>query len=79
VDVTLRLVVNPAAGHGRARRVLAQVTAALDAAATAHEVRECASLDRARELAAADRAGARRDGPARLTRARTGGLWPVRP
>jgi diacylglycerol kinase (ATP) len=47
------LVVNPAAGRGRARRVLPEATAALDAAGAAYHVAESASLDHARDLAAA--------------------------
>ncbi len=46
------LVVNPAAGRGRSLRVLAEATAALDAAGAAYHVAESASLDHARELAA---------------------------
>jgi diacylglycerol kinase (ATP) len=46
------LVVNPAAGRGRSLRVLPEVTAALDAAGTAYDVAESASLDHARDLAA---------------------------
>ncbi len=48
----LRLVVNPAAGRGRAMRVLPQVTAALAAAGARFEVRESASLEHAAWLAA---------------------------
>jgi diacylglycerol kinase (ATP) len=46
------LVVNPAAGRGRAQRMLPEVTAALDAAGAAYQVTESASLDHARDLAA---------------------------
>lgn len=52
------LVVNPAAGRGRSRRVLPEVTAALTAAGAAYQVSESASLDDARDIAArAGRAG----------------------
>ena len=47
----LRLVVNPAAGHGRALRVLSAAVAALQATGTAFEVCQSASLEHARELA----------------------------
>jgi diacylglycerol kinase (ATP) len=47
----LSLIVNPAAGRGRAPRLLPQATAALDAAAVDYEVRESASLAHAGELA----------------------------
>jgi diacylglycerol kinase (ATP) len=46
------LIVNPAAGRGRSLRVLAEATAALDAAGAAYHVAESASLDHARDLAA---------------------------
>jgi diacylglycerol kinase (ATP) len=46
------LVVNPAAGRGRSLRVLPEVTAVLDAAGAAYEVRESASLEDARDIAA---------------------------
>jgi diacylglycerol kinase (ATP) len=46
------LVVNPAAGRGRSLRVLAEATAALDAAGATYDVAESASLDHARDLAA---------------------------
>jgi len=46
------LVVNPAAGRGRSLRVLAEATAALDAAGAAYHVAESASLEHARDLAA---------------------------
>ena len=45
------LVVNPAAGGGRALRVLPAVTAALGEAGAACQVSRSASLDHARELA----------------------------
>jgi len=45
------LVVNPAAGGGRAVRVLPAATAALDEAGAAYQVSRSASLDHARELA----------------------------
>jgi diacylglycerol kinase (ATP) len=47
----LSLIVNPAAGRGRAPRLLPQATAALDAAGADYEVRESASLAHAGELA----------------------------
>jgi diacylglycerol kinase (ATP) len=46
------LIVNPAAGRGRSLRVLAEASAALDAAGAAYHVAESASLDHARDLAA---------------------------
>jgi diacylglycerol kinase (ATP) len=46
------LVVNPAAGRGRSLRVLPEVTAILDAAGAAYQVRESASLQDARDIAA---------------------------
>jgi diacylglycerol kinase (ATP) len=46
------LVVNPAAGHGRALRALQAATARLDAASASYEVTRSASLDHARDLAA---------------------------
>jgi diacylglycerol kinase (ATP) len=47
------LVVNPAAGNGRAGRLLAAVREALDDAGVAHQVRASASLEHAGELAEA--------------------------
>jgi diacylglycerol kinase family enzyme len=47
------LVVNPAAGGGRSLRLLPLATAALDGAGARYLVRESASLEHARELAAA--------------------------
>ena len=49
----LCLVVNPAAGGGRAPRTLAAATAALDGAGARYQVQPSASLAHARELAAA--------------------------
>ncbi len=49
----LTLIVNPAAGGGRARQVLPHATAALDAAAADYEVKESASLGHAAQLAEA--------------------------
>ena len=49
----LCLVVNPAAGGGRALRTLATATAALDGARARYQVQPSASLAHARELAAA--------------------------
>ncbi|MGO9159778.1 MAG: diacylglycerol kinase family protein [Streptosporangiaceae bacterium] len=49
----LRLVVNPAAGGGRAARLIPGITAALAAAGADYEICESASLDDARRLAAA--------------------------
>ena len=46
------LVVNPSAGRGRSLRVLPEVTAMLDAAGAAYQVRESASLRDARDIAA---------------------------
>jgi diacylglycerol kinase (ATP) len=46
------LVVNPSAGRGRSLRVLPQATAVLDAAGAAFRVRESASLQDARDIAA---------------------------
>jgi diacylglycerol kinase (ATP) len=48
-----RLVVNPAAGNGRAGRLLAAVREALDDAGVAHQVSASASLEHAGELAEA--------------------------
>jgi diacylglycerol kinase (ATP) len=47
----LSLIVNPAAGRGRAPRLLPQAAAVLDAAGADYEVRESASLAHAGELA----------------------------
>jgi diacylglycerol kinase (ATP) len=47
------LVVNPAAGGGRAARLLPEVRAVLDAAGARHDVHASASLEHARELAVA--------------------------
>ena len=47
------LVVNPAAGRGRPARVLPLATAALDAAGSAYQATESASLQHAQELAEA--------------------------
>ncbi len=52
MDRPLCLIVNPAAGNGRSRRLLPQATAALEQAGAEHQVFESASLDHARELAA---------------------------
>jgi YegS/Rv2252/BmrU family lipid kinase len=52
------LVVNPSAGRGRSLRVLPEVTAVLDAAGAAYQVRHSASLHDARDIAA----GAARQG-----------------
>ena len=49
----LCLVVNPAAGGGRALRTLATATAALDGASARYQVQPSASLAHARELASA--------------------------
>jgi len=49
----LCLIVNPAAGNGRARGLLPPATAALDAAGAEHHVVESASLAHAKDLAAA--------------------------
>jgi YegS/Rv2252/BmrU family lipid kinase len=49
----LSLIVNPAAGRGRARQILPPVTAALTAAGADYEVAESASLAHAGELAEA--------------------------
>jgi diacylglycerol kinase (ATP) len=46
-------VVNPAAGGGRARRLLPAVSGVLDAAGAGHQVRASASLEHAKELAVA--------------------------
>jgi diacylglycerol kinase (ATP) len=46
------LVVNPSAGRGRSLRVLPEVTAALDRAGAGYRVRQSASLDDARDIAA---------------------------
>ncbi len=48
----LCLIVNPQAGHGRARALLPQVTEVLAGAGVPHQVTESASLPHARELAA---------------------------
>ena len=48
----LCLIVNPVAGHGRARHLLPVVTAALDQAGAEHQVVESTSLDHAKDLAA---------------------------
>jgi diacylglycerol kinase family enzyme len=53
VNEPLCLVVNPAAGGGRALRTLATATAALDGASARYQVQPSASLAHARELAAA--------------------------
>jgi diacylglycerol kinase family enzyme len=53
VNEPLCLVVNPAAGGGRALRTLAAATAALDGASARYQVQPSASLAHARELAAA--------------------------
>jgi len=53
VNEPLCLVVNPAAGGGRALRTLAAATAALDGAGARYQVQPSASLAHARELAAA--------------------------
>lgn len=53
------LVVNPAAGGGRALRLLGGATAALDEAGAAYQVSQSASLEHARDLASA--AARRRD------------------
>jgi diacylglycerol kinase (ATP) len=45
------IVVNPAAGRGRSLRVMAAVTAALDAADATYHVAESASMDDARQIA----------------------------
>jgi YegS/Rv2252/BmrU family lipid kinase len=50
---TCCLVVNPAAGGGRSKRLLPLVTAVLDATGTRHEVRASTSLEHAKELAVA--------------------------
>ena len=50
---TTCLVVNPAAGGGRSRRLLPAVTGVLADAGVRHQVCESASLEHARELAAA--------------------------
>jgi len=47
------LVVNPAAGGGRALRLLGGATAALDEAGAAYQVSQSASLEHARDLASA--------------------------
>lgn len=49
---TYCLVLNPAAGDGRARQRLPVVSGVLDAAGARHEVRYSASLEHAKELAA---------------------------
>jgi YegS/Rv2252/BmrU family lipid kinase len=48
---TISVIVNPAAGGGRAGRLLARVEAALTAAGLAHRVRPTRGLEHARELA----------------------------
>jgi len=53
VNEPLCLVVNPAAGGGRALRTLATATAALDEASARYQVQPSASLAHARELASA--------------------------
>jgi diacylglycerol kinase (ATP) len=53
------LIVNPAAGRGRAVRAVPKVTAALDAAGARYEVQESASLRHATELAAGAAAAGR--------------------
>jgi diacylglycerol kinase (ATP) len=53
VNEPLCLVVNPAAGGGRALRTLATATAALDGASARYQVQPSASLAHARELAGA--------------------------
>ncbi len=50
---TCCLVVNPAAGGGRSRRLLPAVTGVLDAAGARHQVCASASLEHAKELATA--------------------------
>jgi len=52
VDRPLCLIVNPAAGNGRARAFLPRATTALAAAGAEHRVTESASLGHARDLAA---------------------------
>jgi diacylglycerol kinase (ATP) len=52
VDRPLCLIVNPAAGNGRARTLLPQATSALTQAGADHRVTESTSLGHARELAA---------------------------
>ena len=59
MDGPLCLVVNPAAGGGRASRTLQAAVAALDAAGVSYQVSRSASLDHGRELA--DRAARRGD------------------
>jgi len=53
VDRPLCLIVNPAAGNGRARALLPRATSALAAIGAEHQVTESASLGHARDLAAA--------------------------
>jgi diacylglycerol kinase (ATP) len=55
----LYLIVNPAAGRGRALQLLPQVTAALTASGAEYEVTQSASLAHARELAGAAAADGR--------------------
>jgi YegS/Rv2252/BmrU family lipid kinase len=55
----LSLIVNPAAGRGRALQLVPQVTAALDAAGADYEICRSASLEHAGELAQAAAAGGR--------------------
>ncbi len=52
MERSLCLIVNPQAGHGRARTALSSAVSALAAAGAGHRVVESASLDHARELAA---------------------------
>lgn len=52
MDGPFCLVVNPAAGRGRARKVLAAASGLLDAASARYQVAESASLDDARDIAA---------------------------
>ncbi|HEU5418375.1 MAG TPA: diacylglycerol kinase family protein [Streptosporangiaceae bacterium] len=56
---SLSLIVNPAAARGRALRILPEVTAELDRLSARYEVTRSASLDHARELAAAAAAARR--------------------
>ncbi|HET7015373.1 MAG TPA: diacylglycerol kinase family protein [Streptosporangiaceae bacterium] len=52
MDRRLCLIVNPQAGHGRARTLLPAATGALTSAGTEHRVVESSSLEHAAELAA---------------------------
>jgi diacylglycerol kinase (ATP) len=52
MDGPFCLVVNPTAGRGRARKVLAAATGLLDTASASYQVAESASLDDARDIAA---------------------------